>query len=124
MGRRLPESLDSVFYKAGLNILLAIVTLGIWMVVWSYRTHGDLKRYNGEGLGEVPALVIAIFLSVVIMFTVPSEIERMYERDGRTSPVSTIWGLWFLLPIIGNFVWYLKVQKALNDFWRAKGVPA
>ena len=45
----------------------------------------------------------------------------MYERDGRESPVSTLWGLWFLLPIIGHFIWYFKVQAALNDFWVSKG---
>jgi hypothetical protein len=55
------------------------------------------------------------------MFTIPNEIKNAYERDGRSSPVSAIWGLWFLLPIIGHFVWYLKVQSALNDFWRSKG---
>jgi Domain of unknown function (DUF4234) len=116
-----PSTLDDVFYKPGLNILLYIVTCSVWGWVWSYRTHGDLKRYNGDGIGEVPALIIAILLSVVIMFTVPNEIEKMYKRDGRDSPVSTLWGLWFLLPIVGQFIWYFKVQSALNDFWASKG---
>jgi hypothetical protein len=30
-------------------------------------------------------------------------------------------GLWFLLPIVGHFVWYFKVQAALNDLWVSKG---
>jgi hypothetical protein len=120
-GGIVPPTLDEVFYKAGLNILLTIVTCGIWAIVWSYRTHEDLKKYNGDGLGGVAALIIAIFVSAVIMFTVPNEIQKMYERDGRQSPVTTLWGLWFLLPIIGNFIWYLKVQEALNDFWVSKG---
>jgi hypothetical protein len=34
------------------------------------------------------------------------------------------WGLWFLLPIIGNFVWYLKMQDVINDFWIRRGAPA
>jgi Domain of unknown function (DUF4234) len=116
-----PRSLDDVFYKPGVNILLYIVTCSVWGWVWAYRTHGDLKRYNGDGLGEVPALIIAILLSIVIMFTVPYEVEQMYKRDGRQSPVTVWWGLWFLLPIIGQFIWYLKVQEALNDFWASKG---
>jgi hypothetical protein len=120
-----PGSLDDVFYKPWLNVLLAIVTCGVWTWVWSYRTHGDLKRYKGDGLGEWPAFVIAIFINAVIMFTVPYEIEQMYRRDGRQSPVSTLWGLWFLLPIIGHFIWYFRVQSALNDFWASKGaLPA
>jgi hypothetical protein len=58
---------------------------------------------------------------VVLMFTIPNEIEKSYQRDGRESPVNTLWGLWFLLPIIGNIVWYVKVQNALNEFWICKG---
>ena len=121
MGREAPQDISGVFYNKGLTILLMIVTCGIWGVFWTYRTNEDLKKYNGDGLGGVLALVIYLLLSVVLMFTIPNEVKNMYERDGRESPVSAIWGLWFLLPIIGNIIWYLKVQNALNDFWRSKG---
>ncbi len=116
-----PDDIGGVFYSKGLTILLMIVTIGIWGFFWSYRTNEDLKRWNGDGLGGVLAVVIYLLVSVVLMFTIPNEIQKMYERDGRQSPVSTIWGLWFLLPIIGNIIWYLKVQGALNDFWVSKG---
>jgi len=121
MGREAPQDISGVFYNKGLTILLMIVTCGIWGVFWTYRTNEDLKKYNGDGLGGVLALVIYLLLSVVLMFTIPNEVKNMYERDGRESPVSAIWGLWFLLPIIGHIIWYLKVQNALNDFWRSKG---
>jgi hypothetical protein len=116
-----PEDIGGVFYSKGLTILLMIVTLGIWGFFWTYRTNEDLKRYNGDGLGGWLGVVIYLLLSVILMFTIPNEIKNSYERDGRPSPVSALWGLWFLLPIIGHFVWYLKVQGALNDFWRSKG---
>lgn len=118
---QVPPSIGGVYYNKGLNILLFIVTCGVWGAVWSYRTHGDLKRYNGDGLGEVAGLLLGLFVGVVIMFTAPNEIQKMYERDGRESPVSTLLGLWFLLPIIGTFIWYFKTQDALNDFWLSKG---
>ena len=118
---RVPERLGGVYYSPGLVILLTIVTIGIWGALWSYRSNEDLKRYNGDGLGGVLAVVIYLLLSIVLMFTIPNEIEKMYQRDGRESPVSAIYGLWFLLPIIGNIIWYLKVQRALNDFWLSKG---
>ena len=102
-------------------ILLTIVTLGIWTILWTYRTSEDLKKRNGDGLGGVLGVVIAIIFSVILMFTIPNEIKNMYERDGRQSPVSAVWGLWFLLPIIGHIIWYVKVQHALNDFWLSKG---
>jgi hypothetical protein len=121
MGRQVPPDLNSVFYNKGLTILLTIITCGIWGIFWTYRTNEDLKKYNGDGLGGVLGVVIYLLLSVVLMFTIPNEIKNMYERDGRESPVSAIWGLWFLLPIIGNIIWYLKVQDALNEFWASKG---
>ncbi len=30
-------------------------------------------------------------------------------------------GLWLLLPIVGAFVWFFKVQGALNRYWEGKG---
>ncbi|MDQ3469868.1 MAG: DUF4234 domain-containing protein [Actinomycetota bacterium] len=102
-------------------ILLTIVTLGVWGAIWSYRTNEDLQRDNGEGLGGVLAVVIYLLLSPVLMFTIPNEIDKMYQRDGRKSPESALLGLWFLLPLIGEIIWYLKVQRALNQFWISKG---
>jgi uncharacterized protein DUF4234 len=116
-----PPSVGGAFYSTGLVILLTIVTCGIWGAVWTYRTNEDLKQYNGDGIGGALGIVIYLLLSVVLMFTIPSEIEKMYQRDGRESPVSTLWGLWFLLPLIGNIIWYVQVQKALNEFWLSKG---
>jgi hypothetical protein len=116
-----PQRLGGPYYSTGLVILLTIVTFGIWGILWTYRTSEDLKKYNGDGLGGVLGIVIYLLLSVVLMFTIPNEIKTMYERDGRQSPVRAIWGLWFLLPLIGNIIWYVKVQRALNDFWLSKG---
>ena len=118
---RPPERLGGAYYSTGLVIVLTIITLGIWGALWSYRTNEDLKRFNGDGLGGVLAVVIYLLLSPVLMFTIPNEIEKMYQRDGRQSPVSTVWGLWFLLPLIGNIIWYVKVQRVLNEFWLSKG---
>ena len=119
----MPDRLGGAYYSLGLVILLSIVTFGIWTFLWTYRTNEDLKRYNGDGLGGVLGVVIYSFSlsACVLMFTIPNEIKNMYERDGRQSPVSAVWGLWFLLPLIGNIIWYVKVQQSLNDFWLSKG---
>jgi hypothetical protein len=116
-----PPTLGEIYYKPGLNILLYAVTCGVWGGLWAWRTHDDLQKYNGDGIGGIVGLILGLLAGIVIMFTVPNEVEKMYQRDGRESPVSTLWGLWVLLPIIGQFVWYLKVQEALNDFWTSKG---
>ena len=99
----------------GLSILWAVLTLGIYTFVWVYRTHEEIKRYSGNGVGGVVGLVI---------FIVPSEVRYLYEDlDGQTSPVRGLTGLWFILPLIGNIVWFVKVQGALNRYWQSKGAP-
>jgi len=119
-----PREVGGPFYSVGLVILLSIVTIGVWTFLWTYRTSEDLKKYNGDGLGGVLGVVIAIVFSPILMFTIPNEIKNMYERDGRVAPVSAVWGLWVLLPIVGPFVWYIKVQRTLNEFWISKGARA
>jgi hypothetical protein len=48
----------------------------------------------------------------------------MYEDlDGEKSPVHGLTGLWFILPLIGHIVWFVKVQGALNRYWQSKGAP-
>jgi hypothetical protein len=107
----------------GVSILLAIVTIGIYTYVWTYKTHDELKRHTGQGLGGGIGLLIYFFVSPVTYFLIPGEIKSMYEAAGEQSPVSAIWGLWFLLPLIGNIIWFVKVQGALNDYWVARGAP-
>ena len=108
----------------GLTILLTIVTCGIYGLYWTYMTFEELKQHNNKGLGGVVALIIGIFVGIVNYFVLPAEIQTTYQEDGRASPVSPILGLWFLLPIVGAIIWYVKVQHALNDFWMSKGAQA
>ena len=106
----------------GLSILWAILTIGIYTFVWVYRTHNEIRRYSGNGVGGVVGLVIYLVISPVTYFIVPSEARYMYEDlDGATSPVRGIYGLWFLLPLIGGLIWFIQVQGALNRYWESKG---
>ena len=105
-----------------LSILWFVLTLGFYSFYWVYKTHEEMKRYSRKGVGGVLGLVIWFFIPFVTWFIVPSEVRYLYEDlDGGHSPVRGIWGLWFLLPIIGNFVWFIKVQGTLNDYWVSKG---
>jgi len=107
--------------SAGLVILVSIVTFGIWTLVWSYQNGEELKRHNRTGLGGVVYLILTLVFAPITMFMVADEIEKMYTAAGKQSPVSALTGLWFLLPIIGNIVWYVKVQGALNAHWESLG---
>ncbi|MEY2434319.1 MAG: hypothetical protein QOC92_4044 [Acidimicrobiaceae bacterium] len=108
----------------GTAILLSIVTLGIYTFIWTYRQFEDFKKYSGKGLGGVVGVVLALFVNPVVWFMIPIELKAMYEAEGEQSPVEPIIGLWFLLPIVGAFIWYFKVQQAINDFWIKRGAPA
>lgn len=105
----------------GLVILLTIVTCGVWAVVWAFQNGDELQRFSGKGLGGVVHLVVTILLSPVTMFTLANEVEQLYRDDGQEPPITTLWGLWFLLPIIGNIIWYLRIQGAINEYWTAHG---
>ena len=104
--------------STGLCILWAFLTLSIYTYIWTYRTHNEIKRHSGNGVGGVLGLVIYFLISPVTFFVLPSEIRQMYEREGMESPVRGVTGLWILLPIAGIFVWFVKVQGALNSYWR------
>lgn len=109
----------------GMVILLSIVTFGIYGIYWNYKTCDELQRHNNQGLGGVLALVLSLIgLGVVLDFTIPDEVQKMYQRRGIQSPVSAITGLWIVLGvfiIVGPFIWIWKIQNALNDYWRSLG---
>jgi hypothetical protein len=107
--------------SAGVTILLSIVTFGIWTFVWSYWNGEELKAYRRDGLGGLAYVLFTIFVSPVTMFVMANEVEKMYVEEGRAPLITTMWGLWFLLPLIGNIIWYLRIQRALNEFWQARG---
>ena len=80
-----------------------------------------MKQHNNRGLGGLVGLLLGIFIGIVNMFVLPSEIQSTYNDDGRESPVSPLIGLWILLPLVGLIIWFVKVQGALNDYWVSKG---
>lgn len=104
----------------GFGILLAIVTLGIYTLYWVFKTQEEVKEHSSIGVGGVLGLVIWIVVSPVTWFLIPSEVGKMYRADGREAPFTGWTGLWLLLPIVGMFVWFIKVQGALNRYWESK----
>ena len=111
----------------GFVILLTIVTLGIYSLYWVFKTQEELKQHTGEGLGGVLGLVVWILLSPVSAFVIPSEVGKMYQKDGREPPITGWTGLWLVpgaILIIPIFIWYAKIQGALNRYWESKATAA
>jgi Na+/proline symporter len=108
----------------GFGILMYIVTLHFYSWYWVYKTEEEMGKHTGEGLGGVLGLVIWILIQPVMAFVIPSEIGKMYRKDGREPPMSGWTGLWLFpgaILIIPAIVWFVKVQGALNDYWESKG---
>lgn len=112
----------------GFGILLFIVTFGLYGWYWAYKTQEEMRQRTGEGLGGVVGLVIWILISPVSAFVIPSEVGKMYAKDGRQPPVTGWTGLWlfpFGFLIVTAILWFVKVQGALNEYWeQAASVPA
>lgn len=104
--------------RIGIQILLAVVTCGIYGIYWAYVNHEEIYRHTGSGINGVVGALIATFAGIVTLFLMPLEIKRMYEADGQESPVSAATAFWILLLVVP---WYVKCQKALNDYWISKG---
>jgi hypothetical protein len=102
-------------------LLLTLVTLGIYGLVWQYKTFQEMQDYSGNGIGGVVGLILAIFLGFVNWFLMPAEVGNLYAGEGQEKPVSGITGLWNLLPLVGTFIWLAKTQNALSRFWEAHG---
>jgi hypothetical protein len=111
--------------STGMSIFLFIITFGIYGWFWYYGVHEEMKQHrNGQGLGGVVALLLAIFVSFVMPFLTADEVGKLYEARGQAKPVSAITGLWILLPLIGGIVWFVKTNGAINDYWRSLGAVA
>ena len=106
--------------KIGLQIVVAIVTFGIYGIYWAYISHEEIKQYSKEGVGGALGALIYFLAGIITLFLLPIEIKKMYEQEGMQSPVSAATAFWVLL---FGIPWYVKCQGALNDFWEAKGAP-
>jgi Na+/proline symporter len=111
----------------GFGILIFIVTFGLYSLYWVYQTQEEVKRHSGDGIGGVLGLVVWIIVGAISAFVIPSEIGKMYEKDGRESPITGWSGLWLFpgaLLIIPAIIWFVKVQGSLNRYWESKGATA
>ncbi len=105
-------------------IVLCIVTLGIYSLYWFYKTHDEMKRHTGQGLGGGIAFLLAFFVGIVMPYLTSNEVGDLYGRAGQRPPVTWATGLWYfpgIFILIGPFVWFIQTNGALNSYWRSQG---
>jgi hypothetical protein len=107
-------------------LVLFVVTFTFYGLYWVWCVHHEIRRRAATGVGGWLGLVINLIIPFVTLFLVPYEAKQMHEAEGEISPISAWTGLWNLIPLVGTIVWFVKVQRALNEFWAAHtpGVPA
>lgn len=100
-----------------MQVLLYVVTLGIYGIYWFYQTSKEMTEYRG--LGGSPGLWTVLFLipfiSLIAVWKHSSAVDALTE--GRYNKV-LIFVLWLFLPIA---VWIIT-QVELNRL--APGTPA
>ncbi|MEO6701575.1 MAG: DUF4234 domain-containing protein [Jatrophihabitantaceae bacterium] len=108
--------------RGGINVvLLSIITLGIYWLVYVYKTHNEIKQHSGVGLGGPVALIIAIFLGFLTPFLLGNDVKAVRQRAGMADRVSWLTGFWTFIPLLGAFIFVPKLQGALNEYWAAQG---
>ncbi|TFV87465.1 DUF4234 domain-containing protein [Blastococcus sp. CT_GayMR16] len=107
-----------------LQILLFVVTFGIWAFVYLFQSHDEMKRHTGDGIGGVMALVVSLFAYMASPYLLSHEVGGLYQRRGQRQPVSALTGLWFfpgIFLLVGPLVWFVLTNNALNRYWRSEG---
>lgn len=108
----------------GLQVLLFVVTFGIWGYVYVFQAHDEMKRHTGDGIGGVLALLLMLLLGLASPFLLSHEVGRLHESRGRRRPVSALTGLWFfpgVFLLVGPLIWFVLINRALNTYWRSVG---
>jgi|SRR5581483_4854630 len=115
----------------GFVIVLTIVTLGIYGLIWTYKSFAEMKRWRGTGVGGIGGLLLSLIL--VGVFLLPSYVGRMYKEDlirggedplraAKMVPITGWSGFLHLIPFIGGLIWMAKVQSNLNTFWEGQSI--
>lgn len=111
----------------GICILLAIVTLGIYTLVWWFLVHEELKRHTGRGLGGLVALLLSLFVGIVMPYFTSHEVGAARKAAGQEEKVTGVTGLWYfpgIFILVGPIVWFVKTNAALNEYWASRGATA
>ncbi|MFC0626032.1 DUF4234 domain-containing protein [Kribbella deserti] len=106
------------------SLFLILVTFGIYLFVWTFQVHEEMKRHSNQGVGGGIGLLLAMLFGVVSPFVVAGEVGQLYQRRGERPPVSGVTGLWYLLGSligVGPIVWFVKTNNALNAYWHSLG---
>ena len=106
-------------------IILAMLTMGIYGIYWTYCIAEENKRYGGVGPGGLIKIkkkfihLVNIYRAIMIT----AETGDMQALNGMPKTVDGTTFFWIFLPILGPFIRLWKLQGAANEVWYSKGAP-
>jgi hypothetical protein len=102
-------------------IFLSIITLGIYGLVYWYKTGDEMKKHADVGVGGAIYLILGLFVGIVNPFLLGNDVKTLRVNAGMEPKVSALTVFWALIPIVGAFIAAAKIQGALNEYWISKG---
>ena len=107
-------------------IILAMLTLGIYGLYWTYCIAEENKRYGGVGPGGLIHLLLCFIplINIYRAVMITAETGDMQALNGMPKTVDGTTFFWIFLPILGPFIRLWKLQGAANEVWYySKGAP-
>ena len=111
--------------------VLAIVTLGIYYVVWYYKVNRELRDASGIDVSPITAiLAITIGWAIIVppfvsWYRTFERLQQAQRQAGLVNEVNPILGFVFYLVALYLLpVELLYAQDELNKLWRARSAPA
>jgi Domain of unknown function (DUF4234) len=111
--------------------VLALVTLGIYYLVWYYKVNRELRDAAGADVDPFVALLAITIGWVIIVppfvswYRTFERIQQAQRQAGLTSEANPVLG--FVLYVIALYflpVELLYAQDELNKLWRVRGAHA
>lgn len=104
------------YISLGIHVLLLLVTGGIWLLIWVYRTTGFLNRTPGEEqLKPANKLLLCMFIpfySIYWTYKQAQRVDKLAQSKGIDSGIaSTCLILGIFLPIVAFIMMQDKINK-------------
>lgn len=102
------------------QVVLSLLTLGIYRRVWLYRVNKELDGHEALGLNH-PLNAVLLCLPVlgpaIVAYQTAHRTAPMVQVGGvKYGPPTAVW-LAVLVPLLGNLVFMGWTQGRLNRFW-------
>ena len=113
---------------------LAIITLGIYLLVWIYKVHEEVRDHSKSGHDISPGLALGLcFIPIfnfiwlcIILGKLVHRVNMMQSEDGYEKIADPGWPVfWYIVGLGTSFIYiplglvsFVLVQNALNKHWK------